>query len=621
MGRTWEEFLLLLENLKRVFGLDENRRIVIYVHYLAFEFQFIRNFLDIENVFARKKRVPMKVKFNHAFEFRCSYFLSNMSLDKFIENTPNAEFRKQSGETFDYKKVRLPNTPLTEEELGYCYCDVRGLNEALSYLLKTDTIASIPLTSTGFLRREVRKAVLSNPKNIEDIKRSALTPALYVLCKTAARGGNTHANADYSDILLNDLASKDRKSSYPAEMMVDFFPVTPFHSYRPSLENLEELINTKACLIDITLYNVKLKPTAIMPYLSISKLTQAIGYADKNGRIKPPVCDNGRLVSAYRVSMVCTDVDFKIIQNQYYFDKDIEIRSIYGAEYGRLNKEFRLSLREAFEQKTKLENGDPYLYMKFKNKINAYFGMMLTDICSPEIIYNGSADEPWENAGIDLEMMLNKYYNKRTTFLSYQHGIWVTANARKRLQDALDKVGHDSIYTDTDSVKYIGNHELDFKEVNEGWLADCEECDIPPYVDVNNKRTYLGTWENDGEYAYFKTLGAKKYAYIKKGDDSNALHITVAGLNKIKGAKYLSKIGGIDKFAIGTIVPKGSSGRTVAYYNDEENPYSVTINGCTFTTASNVAVVDAEYTFGISDDYAEYLFNLETRDLIEEGDY
>lgn len=600
MGRTWEEFLELLDRLHETFHLSDEVHLVIYVHFLAFEFQFTRNFLNVESVFARKKRVPMKVIANNGFEFRCSYFLSNMSLDKFIKNTPNAIFNKQSGEDFDYSKLRLPNTPLTEEEKAYGYCDVRGLAEAIKYLLKTDTIASLPLTSTGFLRRDVRKTVLANPKNKEDVKRNRLTPMLYVLCKTASRGGNTHANADYSDILLTDMASKDRKSSYPAEMLVDRYPVTPFKARKPSKENFDTCVETMACLIDVTLYNVALKPTAVMPYLALAKLTH----------VTDPVCDNGRIARAKEASFVCTDIDFKIIANQYTFDSDIEIRSIYTSEYGKLNNEFRNLLLEYFEEKTKLENGDPYLYAKFKNKINAFFGMMLTDICSPEIMYDESTVDCWTKGKINVEEMLNKYYNKRTSFLSYQHGIWVTANARKRLQDALDQVGHDSIYTDTDSVKYIGDHEEDFRIVNDGWLADCDNNDIRPYVDVNGKRTYLGVWEDDGRYDYFKTLGAKKYAFIKHG--SNELNITVAGLNKKKGAEYLEQNGGINAFTIGTTVPKGKSGRTTSYYNDVTEPYTITINGYTFTTASNIAVVEASYTFGMSDDYLDYLFNLET---------
>ena len=56
----------------------------------------------------------------------------------------------------DYKKLFTPNTLLTMSELGYCYNDVMGLYEAIIYLLKEDTLVTIPLTSTGYVRRECR---------------------------------------------------------------------------------------------------------------------------------------------------------------------------------------------------------------------------------------------------------------------------------------------------------------------------------------------------------------------------------------------------------------------------------------------------------------------------------
>lgn len=565
----------------------------------------MRNFIDVDEVFARKKRVPLKVTTHQGIEFRCSYYLSNMSLAKLIANTPGAIFNKQSGEDFDYHAIRLPSTVMTEEQLGYCYCDVRGLCEAINHYLEEDTISTIPLTSTGFLRRDVRKAVLQNPQNQRQIENIKLSPELYVLCKTASRGGNTHANAIHSNQILEEVHSKDRKSSYPAEMVVDNYPVTTFRLSAPTEDNLYSLTKEYACLLDITLYDVWCNEVAIMPYIALAKTTQCS---------KNRIVDNGRIIQADSLSMVCTDVDFNIIKKQYSFT-GVQIRSIHAAKYGKLNNEFRNLLMEYFSEKCRLETGDRYLYAKFKNKINAFFGMMLTDICSPEIIYNGSAVEPWTKDEIDLDAMLTKHYNKKSTFLSYQHGIWVTANARYRLQEALDLVEDNGIYCDTDSVKYQGDYEKEFANLNSRWLEICDVNDIRPYVDANGKRTYLGTWENDGDYKQFKTLGAKKYAYTSFGDDK--LHITVAGLNKTKGAKYLDSIGGIEMFKIGTVVPKGNSGRTVAYYNDSSTIERITIDGCTFTTSSNVAIVDAEYTFGLSSDYLEYLLNLCEKELID----
>ena len=258
--------------------------------------------------------------------------------------------------------------------------------------------------------------------------------------------------------------------------------------------------------------------------------------------------------------------------------------------------------------------------------------MMLTDICNPEIIYDPYGEKPWDKGEINLDYMLSKHYKSRNTFLTFQHGIWVTANARRRLQEPLDLIADDAVYVDTDSVKYVDDHESDFKKINDAWLADCENNDIKPYVDVYGKRIYLGTWEDDGEYVDFTTLGAKKYAYTSicktekekkqygyttKGGDTIGFHITVAGLSKDKGAKFLveqsSKMGKepIELFKIGTIVPKGSSGRTVAYYNDLTETETIVINGTKIVIGSNIGVVNATYKFGISDDYFEYLFSID----------
>ena len=40
-GRTWEEFLQFCDILSSLLDLDQEKRLVIYVHNLQFEFQFI----------------------------------------------------------------------------------------------------------------------------------------------------------------------------------------------------------------------------------------------------------------------------------------------------------------------------------------------------------------------------------------------------------------------------------------------------------------------------------------------------------------------------------------------------------------------------------------------------
>ena len=92
------------------------------------------------------------------------YILSNMSLSKFCQNEEGVTHYKLDGNEYNYDTFRLPTTPLSEYEQGYCYNDVRGLCECIKSRLKHDTLASIPLTSTGYVRRELRTNVRKNKK-------------------------------------------------------------------------------------------------------------------------------------------------------------------------------------------------------------------------------------------------------------------------------------------------------------------------------------------------------------------------------------------------------------------------------------------------------------------------
>lgn len=606
-GRYWEEFTEFLDKIRQYMRLGSvfkrDVRLPIYSHFASFEFQHLRNFINVESVFARKKRIILKAQFDGAYELRCSWALSNMGLGKFIENTPNARFNKQSGDDFDYLKLRLPSTPMTNDELLYCYCDVAGLNECIRHAMKEDNLAEIPMTSTGYLRRECRKAVLKNPRNNKEVQNMALSPNLYVLCKSASRGGNCHANAYFTNVILDDVDSWDRKSSYPAEMVVDLYPMSRFEEVMPTEDNLYSYQQEGyAELLVLTFWGVKCKETLSLPYIPIAKCIQ----------ISPkPLIDNGRVVEAKYVTMVITDIDFKIIMSHYKVSS-IELSHIYIAKYGHLNDEFRHSLMEMFYQKCLLETGDQYLYNKFKNKINAYFGMMLTDICSPEIIYAPNTPDVWIKGDIDIASLLEKYYSSKKSFLSYQHGVWVTANARYRHQQGIDCVGEDVVYGDTDSVKYINNHDKDFTQLNAEWLAICERNDINPTVFANGKYTTLGVWEKEKHCDQFVTLGAKKYACIapnKKG--VKCIQITVAGLNKDKGAKYLTEHGGLADFKPDTVVPAKFSGRTTSHYIDVDRPYKLTINGETFTTGSSIAVVPTTYEFGVTEEYLKYFTSIQ----------
>lgn len=620
MGRDWITFGQLLTRLQKGLELSTfGNHLVIYVHNLAYEFQFIRNFFRMTDVFAIDKRKVVKCTLNDVFELRCSYKLSNMSLDMFLKNTQGVQHYKKVGK-FDYSKLRLPSTPLTDEELSYCYNDVMGLREAIMSKLTSehDTLASIPLTSTGYVRREFRAASKENPKNYFIFKQLQLRPHTYRLCKEAVRGGNCHANPHMSNQVWSNVNSYDMSSAYPAIMCQCRFPMSPFLKRRPSEKKLNELLEDgmHALLMKVKFTDLEIITTRTVAYISKSKCKE----------LRHPRSDNGRLLESETCTMSITDIDYRIIEHQYKWS-NIEVLELYSSRYDYLPNELRHMIVDQYRSKCELKFGDPYLYAKYKNRINADFGMMLTDICRPEIIYNPFDDkEPFKKDKKEdhdsIHASLVKYYKSQNSFLTYQWGLWVTAHCRDRLQRAIDAVGIDMVYCDTDSCKFLtdfNDYKSIFDNLNERILQEAEQCGVRTSCDVLNPKTgqyehfQLGVWEREQPYEQFKTMGAKKYAYNQYNKKTKQIEfgITVAGLSKISGAEYLREHGGMDAFNESTDVPPEFSGRTTAFYKDVTVPYYISINGEKIFTASAIALVPTSYTFSLESEYQQLLADLE----------
>ena len=70
---TWDEFLETYEKMIRKFGTYDQKRIIIYVHNLAFEFQFMRKLFQWQDVFSLDTHKPLYAVTYDGVEFRCSY--------------------------------------------------------------------------------------------------------------------------------------------------------------------------------------------------------------------------------------------------------------------------------------------------------------------------------------------------------------------------------------------------------------------------------------------------------------------------------------------------------------------------------------------------------------------
>ena len=594
-GRTWTEFVSALDLIEKQMNLSKNLRLVLYVHNLSFEMQFMRHFLNVTDSFCKSERNPLYVVHNDCIEFRCSAALSNMSLAMFCREE-KARFYKLS-DTFDYNKIRTPETILTEAEEGYCYNDVRGLSECIQSYMRFDTLATIPLTSTGYVRRESRNAMRKNKQNRRIFRDSSLDAAEYQAMRGAFRGGDTHAALRHVDQTLHNVASFDISSSYPACMMLNQFPVSKFIKINIDTFRKYRGRDGVCFLLHIGLRGIYCTASHMIPYIPYAKTKHCT--ADR-------VLDNGRVKKAEEVTLWVTDIDFDIILAEYSIE-EIRIESVYMAMCGKLPKEYRDVIMDYFVKKTTLKGLEDaesiYLYGKSKNRLNSLYGMMAMRIDQTNTIYTGSTETGYVTSSDPLDDQLEKYYKSRNNFLPYQWGVWVTAHARARLHRMMDIIGRDLVYVDTDSVKILNvdrhrgeidalNCKLREDAVRGGAYAD----------DRQGVRHYMGVWEYEGSYDEFRTLGAKKYVVSKDGHCIS----TIAGVGKKAGQKHFDRHG-IEAFRNGEVIK--DSGHLVAYYNDDPI-HDIEVEGVKIRTASNIALINDTYTIGITGDYRALLHEL-----------
>ncbi len=624
-GRTWEDFGLVMKGIEETYGTSTEKRFIVYVHNLSFEHQFMRRYLTDYcggyDMFAVKKRTPLVVRCHNGIEFRCSYKLTNMSLETACKKEPGQKYFKASGD-LDYRIIRTPETALTRTEWGYCIADVACLYDLIANRLKNeyDTLGTIPLTSTGYVRRKMRKACKEYPGYREDyFLATQISYPVYKLLKEAGRGGDTHANRYLTGRVLKDCHSYDVQSSYPAQILLQKYPMTKFVPYGEvsSWKEFRELLATKACLFRAAFRGLTVDKKEPMPYISVSKLTE------RSGKL---TADNGRLITVPYCRMTLTDVDWEIIERQYTWDEgQCYITDMYIADYGMLPEPIRKTTLEWFSDKCRIkydkgkENDREkkefidLIYTKKKNQLNGIFGMMYTDPVR-EIIEEGNGD--WkrtenptkEEIEAYEQESLAKYYKSRNSFLCYAWGVWTTAHARKWLDNlrvCAESVRENaSAYCDTDSLKGQGFPHGKIEELNSKIIGLCREKGA--YYEYMGETYYPGVYEWETEnnpYLEFKTLGAKKYCYR----DREGLHLTVSGVAKYgKGDKKggAEELGTMDNFVPGFIF-KESAGLTL-YYNDTGKE-EIEVEGVRIETADNIGMVESTYTLGIDSDYKKLI--------------
>ena len=628
-GRTWEQFEDWLNIFSQRLELDNSKKklkAAVYVHNLGYEFQFMKNRFEISKLFAREKRKPMYFSIGNIV-FKDSLILSGMSLDKTLKDC-RAEHYKTSG--LDYSKFRHSGTPLTEKEMEYCENDVLGLNEFIHKEMKknNDSIADIPTTKTGYVRRHVRDKCLSNPKYSENLKLQLTTePYIFNLLRRCFSGGYTHANHLKVGIKQYDVGSYDFTSSYPSVMVRKKYPMSRFS--RLDILDLNDLISLskKYCtLIHATLYNV----AAIN---GIHPLSRHKCHPDFTTLIE----DNGKIVSTQILEVYLTGVDFLDIMKCYDFES-IQIHDFYFAQAGYLPKEIIECVLDFYYDKCTLK-GIPEMIDRFKRSkemLNSMYGMSVTNPVAPKVEFCDDTKE-WfiSEDQNDLQKELNKLKANKKTFLNYAWGVFITAYARHELFDGILTTikNGDFVYADTDSMKITrpSKYQNYIEEYNRRCTAEVEAClnhyNIPLIKANPTGNKPLGVWDYEGKYDEFKALGAKRYAYMKNGE----FYYTISGLpkrspnsDKKTATDWIcrdNKSGayGMDYFTNKMSVPSNYSGKLTHAYIDKS--FTCVLedylgNKEVVSELSYVHLEPQDFTMSFADIFLNYLKGIHQTDNI-----
>lgn len=546
-GRTWEEFLKFCKHLVDYLNLSFHRRLVIYVHNLGYEFQFIQKWFNWDKIFAIKNRRPVYA-ISGGLEFRCSLFLSNYALAYIGDNLLTKYPVKKLVGALDYSKIRHSYTPLTDKELAYCVNDVKVVMSYIQEKIEQDGgIDKIPLTNTGYVRNYCRQeCFFENGSTEEQRKKTFLNYRSLMKSLTITdqeeydqlhrgfMGGFTHTGCYHSGKICENVGSADLTSSYPFAMLAQYYPM----SKGEYIGNIEEpalfkyYLEQYCCIFDIEFINLRPCEEFENP-ISLSRCVTS-------GKV---VTNNGRIVSADKCRTTLTELDYDTISKFYVWDS-YKIMNLRVYQRGYLPKALILSILKLYEDKTSLKGviGKETEYLVSKNMINAAFGMMVTAIVRDNYEYS----DHWYKDVADRISQLTSYNKNFNRFLFYAWGVWVTAHARHNLFSAIYEFGEDYIYSDTDSIKGFNfdKHDQYFKNYNDKvfdkLLKMCNHYGIPfskcQPVTKNGEKKLIGLWEIEKPYKLFKSVGAKRYLYQY---NDGFVNMTVSGVNKKFAMPYL----------------------------------------------------------------------------------
>lgn len=620
-----------LENMYRLFKVisDYLQKVQLYLIVwdanLGYEFNHCKGYwakIGMTDIFAKERRNPLKLNIGKYIEMRECIGLFGKSLSDIAKNY--CKTQKAKGD-LDYSLIRLSGTPMTETEIGYCYNDVKILQELGDFIFRHyyGKNEGLPLTSTGFIRNKIKKKIGGNIKSIKKEMQEWLPDEFLYndWRKYLFKGGICGTNIVYMNQPLKNVVCADFTSDYPACMLHRVYPMG-----KP-VEVPSKCFAQRDGVPYIGLFrfiNVHAKTSH-----SIMSLHKAINRSEIETHIEngdnTTVIDNGRIYKTPALELYLNDVEFKAFVMAYDFDENESmcLRAWRFSKYAKLPRYILDVLEEQYLLKNKLKEEGKQKTQEYKESkafVNGIFGMMCTSIYTEIFEFDefGNIVEHVDDSG-DI---VSKSFKEATKslFLSPFWGYWVTSYARYLLTSAIVSFPECIVQYDTDSIYYLKDKRR---------APELEE-----YLQRYNERIYhmngvlfksnphfrtLGAWDIEKPYARFKGLGAKRYIHddvdkngnpcivqVISGCRAGTLQSQLDDINKKRPAD--SQLSPYDFFTEGMVIDGNHSRKLVSSYIDGYIKYQGDYRPISLTSTPNAEIMN-EYYPRITAVFTDYLGN------------
>lgn len=537
-GRTWNEFYEFLLNLRGDLHLKVDHRLVVYVHELAYEFTFMQKLPGVffstydYDFLAREKHDIIKCVVNDVFEFRDSATYTEMPLSRVGDLVGIKKL------DYDYDKLRLPSTPLTDTELAYCENDVLILTKYFSGQAQIyGSYGNIPLTATRCVKREIEinlrtmyyRGVARKSQTIEEEDMHTLD-----LLQSAYFAPWIYNRSVYRDMIVDDVMDADISSAYPYWMLTCKYPRGKFVQIDIDHNDINKLLSdyaNKPLLIKLHLHNLQCR------YPRVSWLPASDRWTMSRDA---KIYDN-RIDSCTDIILTLTDVDMRTLQDFYRYDVEkVDILEVYAApKYGYLppyivktivdkyiEKRNAKDIKNEIEKTRELTPAEQAEYARIKSKVDRIYGIFvqrpirtayLWDPGTNQVI---AGDQQYVKSDSDCAVS----FAWGVWLLSYEHAEMLKIFAACNLAisaDGKEKNLDSVLYGDTDGVKFKYNKAI--IDIITQYNEKCKQK-IKNFWLRNNNICRLEDVDGMGEFKFkhyqsFKACKVKRYAYISDNDE------------------------------------------------------------------------------------------------------